>query len=81
MSEPTGNPTGVIGAAAVGIITVLVRELVRTGALKPDQFLADLDALASLPQPVPQTPDEERLEQKVFDLVRKAVQAGVGEAS
>jgi len=75
-----GNPAGVMTAATVGIITVLVRELVATGALQAERFLAELDDLADMPLQAPQTPDETELEQKVFALVRKAVQSAQREA-
>jgi hypothetical protein len=70
-----GNPAGVMTAATVGIITVLVRELIKTGAVQGERFLADLEDLAAMPLAAPQTPDENRMEKKVFDLVRLAVQS------
>lgn len=78
---PTGDPVGVMAAATVGIITVLVRELVRTGALDSERFLSELDALAAMPLPLPQTPQETRTEQKTFQMVRMAAQVGQQEAS
>lgn len=77
----TGDPVGVMASATVGIITVLVRELVRTGALDSERFLRELDALAAMPLPVPQTPQETRTEQKAFQIVRMAAQVGQQEAS
>lgn len=79
--EVNGNPAGVMTAATVGIITVLVRELVKSGALQGEQFLAEIDALAAMPLEAPQTPDENRMEKKVFDLVRLAVKTAQQEAS
>ena len=66
------NPTGVVGAATVGIITVLVRELVRSGALDAKAFVAEIDGLAAMPLQAPQSAEETRLEQRVFELVRLA---------
>ena len=76
-----GNPAGVMTATTVGIITVLVRELVKNGALQADPFLTSLEELASMPLQAPQTPDEDRMEKKVFDLVRLAVKSAQKEIS
>ena len=78
--DDSGNPAAVMTATTVGVITVLLHQLVRSGALNAESFLTGLDALAALPQQVPQTPLENRMEQKVFDLVRLAVQSASQEA-
>ena len=76
----SGNPAAVMTAATVGVLTVLLRELVKSGTLSAESFLAGMDELAATAQPVPQTPLENRMEQKLFDLVRLAVQSARQEA-
>lgn len=68
-----GHPEGVLSIATVGILSVLIGHLVKSGALKADVFLQQLDALSATPVQAPQTDDEMRMERAVFDLARQAV--------
>lgn len=80
-AQALSNPSGVVSVTAVGIMTVLISELIKSQAIEPVRFLAQLDALAASPLQAPQSAEETRLEQSVFELARRAVRSAQKEAS
>lgn len=75
-TDATSSPAAVVGAAAVGVMTVLIKQLVQSGAISADAFAKELDDLANTPPPEQQSEEETRIEQRVFALARLAAEAG-----
>jgi hypothetical protein len=75
-TDPTSSPAAVVSATAVGVVSVLFKQLVQSGALDASAFVRELDDLANSPPPVQQSDEETRIEQRVFALARMAAEAG-----
>ena len=72
------DPATTIAVTTAGVVTALLAALVKNGTLDAQDFLRNLDALAAQPGQDAQTPEEQQIEKRVFDLVRAAVAQPTG---